>query len=169
MKTLAACALLATLVSVPAGAQKLSLTFDAIAKKATEKTELNLDGPALEMIKQTVLKSAGVDPSLYTSINEIGLHNYQFEKPGEYSDSDVEALRKQIAGAPGWSRVLNNQDKDENTEIYLLTQAGKPAGLLLIAAEEKELTVIHVIGAIQLAKLQELINSTIKFKDLAQE
>jgi hypothetical protein len=51
----------------------------------------------------------------------------------------------------------------------VLMQGDKPAGFLLISAEPKELTVIHVAGSIQLAQLKELVDSTIKFKELAQE
>ena len=170
----AALALLAASVSIPAGAQKLSLDFEAISKKATEKTELSLEGPALEALKQTVLKqdvlkAAGVDPSLYASVNQVSVHSYEFAKAGDYSDSDLDALRKQVAGSAGWSRMLNVQEKGEATEIYVFTQADKLGGFLLIAAEPKELNVIHVSGSLQMAQLQELINSTIHFAGAAQE
>jgi hypothetical protein len=38
--------------------------------------------------------------------------------------------------------------------------------MLLIAAEEKELTVVHISGSVQLAQLEDLVNSTIHY-DLA--
>ena len=45
----------------------------------------------------------------------------------------------------------------------MLSQDGKPGGFLLISAEPKELTVVHVVGSIDLASLQEVVNSTIHY------
>ena len=169
MKTLATLAVFAALVSVPAEAQKLDLNFNAVAKNATDKTEISLEGPMLEMVKQTVLKNLTTEQmALFGSVQQIGLHNYEFAKSGDYSDSDLASLRKQLTSSPGWSRVLNSKDKNENTEIYVLTEGDKANGVVLISAAAKELTVIHIVGSIQLAKLQELVNSTLQFKDLAQ-
>jgi hypothetical protein len=170
MKTFAAIALFAALLSAPAKAQKLNLNFDEIAKKAKDKTELSLEGPLLDMLKQTVLKSADKEKqALFAGIDQISIHSYEFAKPGEYADSDLDPLRKQMANAAGWSRMLNVKEKDEDTQIYVLMQGDKPAGFVLIAAEAEELTVIQVAGSIQLAKLEELVNSTVQFKELARQ
>jgi hypothetical protein len=200
MRTFAAFAFLAALVSVPARAQqpaqgrlgspncqdpgasrpsqaplcgqvpeKLSLNFDAIAKNATEKTELTLEGPMLDILKQTVLKASGQDPALFAAVDQISVHSYEFAKPGDYSNSDLDPLRKQLASSPGWSRVLNAKEHGEDTQIYVFIQGDKPSGFLLISAKPEEVNVIHVSGSIQLAQLKELIDSTIRFKDQAQQ
>jgi hypothetical protein len=170
MTTFAVVGLLAALVSVPARAQTLNLNFDAIAEKAKEITEMKLDGPMLEMLKQATLKGVGKEQqALFAAIEEISLQDFEFAKKGDYSDSDLAPLRKQLSATAGWSRVLNAKDKKDDTEIYMLMRGDKPSGFLLIVAEPKELTVIHVAGSIQLAQLHELINSAVYFKDLAQE
>jgi hypothetical protein len=94
MKALATFALLTGLVSGPAVAQKLNLNFDTIARNAKEKTELNLEGPTLDMLKQT-------GPGLYASVDQVSLRNYEFAKPGEYAGSDLDALRKQLSSSAG--------------------------------------------------------------------
>src|SRR5581483_3234108 len=88
---------------------------------------------------------------------------YEFAGPGQYSQSDLEALRKQVASGSGWSRIVNVKEKDESTEIYVLNRGDQMAGLLLIAAERTELTVVHVLGSIQLAELKALVKSTIQY------
>jgi hypothetical protein len=62
------------------------------------------------------------------------------------------------------SRVINTKNENGDTEIYVLMQGGKPAGFLLIAAKARQLTVIHLVGSIQLAQLEELVNSTVHFQ-----
>jgi hypothetical protein len=45
----------------------------------------------------------------------------------------------------------------------MLSQNGKTAGFLLISAEPKELTVVHIVGSIDLASLQAVVKSTISY------
>jgi hypothetical protein len=97
------------------------------------------------------------------NVSRLMLRHYEFENAGQYSDSDLDAVRKQVSNGSGWSRVLNVKEEHESTEIYMLSQNGKPGGFLLISAEPKELTVIHVVGTIDLARLREVVNSTIHY------
>jgi hypothetical protein len=168
MKTLATAALLAALTSVPAMAQKLNINLEAVAAKASDKTEMSLSGPLLEMVKTAMSQKTGADHNPFANIDGISLHNYEFEAEGAYSDRDLDGVRKQVTGAAGWTRVLGTKDATDNTEIYVRMEGGKPNGFLLIAEEPKELTVLEISGSAQLAQLQELINSAIKYKDIAE-
>lgn len=159
MKTLILAVL--TVVLVPAWGQKLDLNFDSVAAKARNKTEIDLDGPVLAALQKTV-----TDKDLngvMQKVTGVFVRNYEFDKEGGYSDADLATLRKQVAGAPGWSRVVNVKEDTEITEIYMYTDAGQPAGFLIISAEPKELNVVHVRGTIQLAQLQEVVQSSIQF------
>ena len=93
------------------------------------------------------------------------MRHYEFDQPGQYSDADLEAIRKQASSGSGWSRILNVKQEHESVEIYILktSPGGKSAAFLLIAAQPKELTVVHVVGSIELASLQEVVNSTIHY------
>jgi hypothetical protein len=140
--------------------QTIDFNLDAVAAKAKEKAEINLDGPMLEQaLKMAPEKVKGS----VANVSRFTLRHYEFEKPGEFSNADVEAIRKQVSAANGWSRLLSTKEEHESVDIYVLTQGGKAGGLLLIAAEEKELTVIHVVGSIELASLQEVVKSTIAY------
>jgi hypothetical protein len=152
MKTLIAVALLAGFACAPAHAQKLNLNFDAIARKAAKKTEVQFDHP----------------PN-FPSVDSVSIHEYEFTNPGEYTDSELDPLRKQANDSVGWSRFFNVKENGKHTEMYLLTQGGKPTGFLLIGVEPTKLSVIHVSGSIQLAQLEELVNSTVRFKGPAED
>ena len=159
MKTLMLAVLVVSLT--PAWGQKLEIKLDAVAARAHEKSEVDLDGALLAAILKDVQSKdrEGVLPN----VTGISVRDYEFTKEGEYSDADLAPLRKQVAGVSGWSRVVNVKEDNETTEIYMYSDGGKPAGFLLINAEPKELTVVHVQGTIQLAQLQELVQSSVQF------
>lgn len=159
MKTLAWMAL--TVALVPAWGQKLDLNFDKLAAKAHEKAEVDLDRATIGML----LKNSGAKglDGVLSGVNGVVVRNYEFDQAGAYSDADLEPLRKQVASGTGWSRVINVKEEKESTEIYMFSQGDTPGGFLIISAEPKELTVVHVQGTIQLAQLQELVQSNVKF------
>jgi hypothetical protein len=146
-------------VAVLAPAQALDINLDALGAKAKDKAEITLEGAlltqALQMAPAKVKDSA--------KISRILLRHYEFEKSGQYSDADLESVRKQVSNN-SWSRILNVKEEGESTEIYMsMGSDGKPAALLPITAEAKELTMVHVVGSIDLASLKEVVNSTIHY------
>jgi len=152
------------LALLPAGAQTLDINLDALSAKAKEKAEITLEGPLLTQALQAAPdKVKGVAANL----SRLLVRHYEFEQTGQYSDGDLDGLRKQVSSGTGWSRVLNSKEEHESVEIYMLPgQSGKLGGFLLIAAEQKELTVVHVVGSIDLASLaslKEVVNSTIHY------
>ena len=152
--------LLIATFSLAACAQTIDFNLDAVAAKAKDKAEITLEGPLLTQALQ--LAPEKVKGSV-ANVSRLIVRHYEFEQTGQYSDADLEPVRKQVSGASGWSRVLNTKEEHESVEIYMLSQDGKPGGFLLIAAEPKELTVVHVVGSINLASLREVVNSTIHY------
>ena len=144
MRILAA---LTVLVALQLNAQSFSFNFDSIAEKAKKKTELMLD-----------------HPPQFTSVDSLSVNHYEFAKPGQYSDHELDPLRKQVSSTAGWSRIINVQEDGQHTEIYMLTKNGKPSGFLLIAAQPDQLTVLHATGSIELSELGELVKSKLEFK-----
>ena len=157
MKTLFTATVSLVLASAFVSAQTLDFNLDAVAAKAKEKAEITLEGALLAQALQMApdkVKGAGAN------VSRIVLRHYEFDQTGQYADSDLEAIRKQVST---WSRLVNVKDEKETVEIYMLNQDGKPGGFLLIAAEPKELTVVNVIGSIDLASLKEVVKSTIHY------
>jgi hypothetical protein len=173
MKTLLAVAVMAALASVPASAQNLNLDLSAVAAKAATKNEITLDSNMIQMLQQvaSLKKSDDKDKTadlakILSGIQGVDIRNYEFAQAGAYSDRDLEPLRRQVGSGSGWSRIVNVKEKDESTEIYVHNQDGKPTGILVIAAEANELSVVHISGSVQLAQLKDVVNSTIHY-DLA--
>ena len=132
--------------------------LDKLADKASSKTEVTLDGSLLKVAAKFL---SGDDPDevkikkLVNGLKGIYVKTFEFEKEGEYAESDVTAIRKQLDS--GWSRIVNVQSKKDgdNAEIYLKT-GGPDGGLAIICAGAKELTIVNIVGKIDLDELSEL-------------
>jgi hypothetical protein len=69
----------------------------------------------------------------------------------------VEAVRTQLA-APGWSKVLDLGSNRDGTavEIYNWRDGDQPGGLAVLTAGRRQLSVINVIGPVDVSRLAGL-------------
>jgi len=147
-------AVLAGMTLVPsASAQKLELKFDALAAKASDKAEVDLDGALLKL----ALQHSGID--LFGGVQAIHVRHYAFDHDGSWSEKDLEPLRKQVSEASGWSRVLTVKEHDENIEVFMLSRGDKVNSCLIVAAEARELSVVYLKGTLTLAQVKHLVDS----------
>jgi Domain of unknown function (DUF4252) len=144
-------------LSLPARAQGLDINLDSLSAKAKEKAEVTLEG---SLLTQALQKAPEKVKGAVANVSRVVVRHYEFATDGQYADSDLDAIRKQVST---WSRIINVKEEHESTEIYMLSQNGKTAGFLLISAEPKELTVVHIVGSIDLTSLQAVVNSTIHY------
>jgi hypothetical protein len=133
--------------------------LDRLAAKASETADVTLDGSLLK-IAAKFLSADDPDQAkikkLVAELKGIYVKTFEFEKEGEYSESDVTSIRKQLQ-SPGWSRIVGVQSKKdgENADVYIKT-GGPDGGLAIICANPKELTVVNIVGKIDLEELSEL-------------
>ena len=94
---------------------------------------------------------------LIKGLKGVYVKSFEFDEEGAYSKSDLEAVREQLR-IPGWTRMVNVQSKEdkEMVEIYTMTQGNQITGLAIVAAEPKELTVVNIVGPINLENLSKL-------------
>ena len=161
-RPVALCFLLA-LVLVPGAASaqggKIQLDhLNRLADKATETVDVTVDS---EMLKKSAgfLVGKGTDTAKLQQVIEgitgVYVKSFKFDTAGVYTTGDVEAVRKQVA-REGWSRIVGVREKEQLTEIYLWKEGGANGGLVVISAEANELTVVNIVGNIDLASLAAL-------------
>ncbi len=159
---MALAATLAAALATPLAAQevKLPVNLDKLAAKAVESVDVTLDGAMLRLAGR-FLSSKDQDQSraknLISGLESISVRSFTFAGAGEYSAADVDAVRAQVQSAP-WGRVVGVKNKEgDNVEVYFKDGGeGKLAGIVLIAAEPKELTVVSLVGAIDPSQLGDL-------------
>ncbi|MGO9094632.1 MAG: DUF4252 domain-containing protein [Bryobacteraceae bacterium] len=164
---------LAGLLALPlAWGQKLELKLDHLKAKAAEAAEVDLDGPALEMALKSGFQNMVQVPKqiagdtvkqIAAGIKGVYVRHFEFSKPGDYTEADVEAVLKQVRDNPAWARLVSVKEKNERVEVHMMVAGDQVAGLLVVAEEEKELTVVNVVGSIALDKLKELVSTTLHY------
>ncbi len=121
---------------------------------------VNLDRSLLELAGKFLSDKSADEAkvkSLVASLQGIYVRSFEFDKEGAYSPAEVEALRKQLA-PPAWSCLVKVRDKKtgENADVCLRQEGGKVLGLAVIANEPKKLTVVNILGEIDLEQLSSL-------------
>ncbi len=135
--------------------------LDKLSDKAAEVNDVTLDGATLQLASAFV--NLDNDPnadqvkSMIKNLKGIYIKNFKFHQPNAYSQADVDSIRAQLA-APGWSKIVGNRDKDSGAtnEIYLMKDGDRVAGLAILSAEAKELSVVNIVGRIDFAELGAL-------------
>ena len=134
-------------------------SLDHLAAKASQTVDVSID-ERLIRIAAGVFKDDDADEKkvkeLVTGLKGIYVKSFEFESDGQYSNTDLESIRAQLRG-PGWSRLVGvNSKKDGQFEVHLLLVADKVAGLAVLHTDDRELTVVNVVGPVDLDKLAQL-------------
>jgi len=139
---------------------KLPADVEKLSAKAKETVEVTMDGPMLRWASKFL---SAEDPEeakcakLVANLKGIYVRSFEFDKDGEYSPADVEALRSQLH-SPVWSRVVGvRSERDgDNVDIFFKMEDDKMAGIVIIAAEARELTFVNIVGPLELDQLADL-------------
>jgi len=154
MKALAAVCVFALALA----AQQFKFNLDHLASKAAEKVELSLDANMLQLAAR-ILSSKESDEAavkkMLSGLQGVYIRSFDFKNDGEYSKADLEQIRAQLK-APEWSRPINVTDEGETLEVWVRTEQGKMSGLAILASEPRSLTVVNIVGSIDLNSLSEL-------------
>jgi hypothetical protein len=159
MKALRAPAL-AVCLAVVLGAQQFQFNLDHLAPKASDTVDLSLNGATLQFAAR-FLDSKDPDEArvkkLIAGLDGIYIRTFEFQRAGEWSEADLEAIRKQLR-PPEWSRIVGTKSSQdgETAEIYLRTENKKVTGVAILAAGPKELTVVNIAGPVDLDSLADL-------------
>ena len=154
-------ALFALLTPSVAAAQGARIQLDQL-NHLTEKAEKVVDvSVESSTLRQAASFLSGKDPNsgkvreLIEGLTAIYVKGFEFKGPAAYSPSDVDSIRRQVSGS-GWSRIVSVREQNELTEIYFWREREENGGLVVVSAEPNELTIVNIVGRIDLASLAAL-------------
>ena len=145
------------------GAQglKFPASFDELAKKAENVVDVTLDASTLGLASQFLSEEKGEEGNvkeIVKGLKGIYIRSFEFAEEGQYTEADVDAIRSQLSGAE-WTPIVNvrsTKKGGDNAQILIKKQDDKIAGLAVLAAEPKELTVVYIDGLINVSDLAKL-------------
>lgn len=153
--------MLSLLVCPLAFAQPLKLeSLDKLAARASSTVKVTLDGSLLRLASRFLSND---DPDqaqvkeLVKGLKGIYVRSFEFSSNGQYLDSDLDAIRKQLQDS-SWKPIVEVHTKNDgdNADIYVRDLGDHFGGIAIVATEPKELTVVHIDGVIDLDGLAKL-------------
>jgi hypothetical protein len=139
---------------------KIPPDVEALSAKAQETVEVTMDGPMLRWASKFL---SAEDPEeqkaakLVANLKGIYVRSFEFDQDGAYSAAEVEALRSQFR-SPLWSKVVGvrSEHDGDNVDVFFKLENDKMAGIVIIAAEARELTFVNIVGPLELDQLADL-------------
>lgn len=147
-----------------ANAQDARINLDnlkELEKKAEDVIEVSIDGKLLNLGKSVLLKTKDKDAKVIgeaiKGLEGIYVRVYKFKSANEYKKESVDEIRSQLK-APGWEKLVKVRSKKDNQHIDVFTmfQGNSISGLAAIISEDKSITVVNVIGPVDIDLLAEL-------------
>jgi len=152
--------LITSALTVRAQDPKIQLTtLDHLSTRASETVDVNIDERLIQLAAK-LLNEKDEDEAqikkLVAGLKGIYVKSFEFDSDNQYSSADLESIKSQLR-EPAWTRLVNVTSKREgNVEVYVSLVGGNINGLTVLSAEPKELTIVNIIGPVDLEKLARL-------------
>jgi hypothetical protein len=132
--------------------------FSALSKKASQSVDISLDPSLMGLASGILAANPNSDTaavmSLASGVQGIYVRSYKFDEDGAYSKADVDAVRAQLV-APTWVSLVSTHDRKQQSDvdIFVNRTGERTGGMAIITSRPRELTIVNIVGPIDLAKL----------------
>ncbi len=130
--------------------------LDRLTDRATEAVEISLNEAQMRYLARLMMTDRRSETGLiglFGKLSGVYVRGFEFDKPGEFSAADLNALRAQLRG-PGWQRLADVRERNgEQNEIYVLPGKDAIVGWAAISTEPQKLCVINILGPLDLTEL----------------
>jgi hypothetical protein len=149
--------------ALPAHAQSGDAPFPVtiekqLATRASNYTEVTLDRKMLDFASHFMNdKDDAEGKRIVSKLNGVYVRTYEFDKQGQYTPEDLEAIRRQFQTSE-WSPMVKERSKDgtDDSDIYMKLVNGDVQGMFILNAEPKELNFVYIDGPIHPEDLADI-------------
>ena len=146
-------------VAVPVSAQRLNLDFlKDLEDRADEVVDVTLDASMLRLASRFLGHNDPDEKAIrdvIRGLEGIYVRSFEFNRSGEYDRALVNRIKSQLG--PSWKALVTVRSKTkDNVNIYADMRGENITGLVIICAEPRELTVVNIVGPIDIDKLADL-------------
>ena len=134
--------------------------LQALENKADQMVSVNLEGESLDEGSKLLAIRNGVSKSvkeLVKGLKGVYLRRFWFGGKDSYEEADVEPIKQELR-RPGWAPMIESKirDKNEAVSVYSYTVNDRLAGVAVLSADPKEVTLINIVGPVDLKALSDL-------------
>ena len=136
-----------------------------LADRATHVTEVTLDKNMLAFAAKFMAndkddkddKDSQAVQEMIRNLKGVYVREYDFDKDHSYSAEELEGLRKYFESSD-WSPMVHDKTKGavEGTDVFVKLVNGQMQGLFVLDAEPRELTLVLILGPIDIDKIGAL-------------
>lgn len=134
-------------------------SIDHLAAKASQTVEVSVDERLMKLASKLFSEKDAEEKEikqLVAGIKGIYVKSFEFEADGQFTTADIDSIRSQLR-TPAWTRLLNvTSKKDGILEVYLSMTGDLVNGLAVIATDDREFTVVNIVGPVDIQKLAKL-------------
>jgi hypothetical protein len=140
---------------------KLDVNTEELKGQADQVVEVNLDGIALLEGSKLLAIREGISGSVKSVLSGIkGSYRktYRFAAGNSYEEGAVTSIRSQMTDG-GWAPMIDVQDKKQNKGLTVYSYTSKDGtsnGVTVISTDPGEITVLNLVGDIDLDALAEV-------------
>jgi hypothetical protein len=137
--------------------------LDALVSRAEHVVDVTIDENLLRLIPSIILKSDKNEPearkiaAIAAGFKGVYVRSFEFAADGLWAEADIAGIRAQLK-QPGWSRIVSVRSRKDgqNVEVYIMSDPANFGGLAVLATQPNELTVVNIVGKINLEDILAL-------------
>lgn len=160
-----ACALLLFILTAQlAQAQELGRlqleSLESMEPRAEQTINITMDGKVLQLALRFLSDKKPNEAKIKEAVSGIkGIYvkSFRFDQDNQFTSADVDSIRSQLR-SPLWSQLVQVRSKKEgqNIDVFTMIDGGKINGVAIIALDRRQVTVVNIVGPVDVDKLAEL-------------
>jgi hypothetical protein len=153
-------ALLPAETTLAADARLVLPDLRVLETKASEVVSVNLDSALLGLAAGFLDDRKPEDAAakeIVAGLKGVYVRSFAFDADFAYEKTDIDGVRRQLS-APGWQKLVEVRKRKERTDcdVYVSLDGNRVNGLVVIATEPRQLTIVNILGSVDLQKLHRL-------------
>jgi hypothetical protein len=129
-----------------------------LAARANHVTEVTLDKNMLAFAAKFMKDDDDKEArDMIQNLKGVYVREYEFDKDNSYTAQELDGLRTYFKTAD-WSPMVHERTKNvaEGTDVYVKLVNGQMEGLFVLDAEARELSLVLILGPIDVDKISKL-------------
>jgi hypothetical protein len=135
-------------------------SLERMEPRAEQTINITMDGKVLQLALRFLSDKKPNEVKIkeaVAGIKGIYVKSFRFDQDNLFSSADVDSIRSQLR-SPLWSQLVEVRSKKEgqNIDVFTMIDGGKINGVAIIALDRRQVTVVNIVGPVDMDKLAEL-------------